>query len=182
MTMPDAEAQPGSTTALTDTPHLTDTLHLTDTTALLAELLALESAAMDRWGAGDPDGFLELSADDVTYIDPWQATWVVGLPALTEVYDGIRGQVHIDSYEFVEPAVVASGDLAVLSFRFESTTGGAVTRWNTTEVYRRDPGRSEAHAHADADAGPGVPAAWRLVHTHWSLTDVGARLTSSPTD
>jgi len=46
----------------------------TETTdqALLAELLALETAAVDRWGAGDPDGFLELSDDDVTYFDPWQ--------------------------------------------------------------------------------------------------------------
>lgn len=32
-------------------------------------------------------------------------------------------------------------------------------QWNTTEVYRRSPDRG-----------------WRIVHSHWSLTDVGNRL------
>src|SRR5665648_1218862 len=66
----------------------------TETTdqALLAELLALETAAVDRWGAGDPDGFLELSDDDVTYFDPWQEQRVDSRAALALVYDGLRGQ------------------------------------------------------------------------------------------
>src|SRR5665648_1095298 len=84
--------------------------------ALLAELLALETAAMDRWGAGDLDGFLEINPDDVTYFDPGQEQRVDSRAALALVYDGLRGQVHIDSYEFISPTVVASGDLAVLSF------------------------------------------------------------------
>ena len=29
-------------------------------------ILALERAALDRWGKGDPDGFLELAAPDVS--------------------------------------------------------------------------------------------------------------------
>ncbi len=127
---------------------------------LLAELLALETAAMDRWGAGDPDGFLELSADDVTYFDPWQPTRLDGRAALAAMYDGVRGTVHIDSYAFVEPAVCAAGDLAVLSYRFESTGGEGVMRWNTTEVFRRV---------AEPGGGPG----WEIVHTHWALTEVG---------
>lgn len=121
--------------------------------SLLAELLALETAAMDRWGAGDPDGFVELSDDDVTYFDPWQPHRLDSRAELARVYGGIRGQVHIDSYEFVAPAVVAAGDLAVLSLQFVSTGSEGQRRWNTTEVYRRSPERG-----------------WRLVHTHWSLT------------
>lgn len=124
--------------------------------ALLAELLALETAAMDRWGAGDPDGFLELSDDDVSYFDPWQPERLDSRAALARVYDGLRGQVQIDAYEFVAPAVVAAGDLAVLSFQFVSTGSEGQMRWNTTEVYRRDPERG-----------------WRIVHTHWSLTEAG---------
>ena len=123
---------------------------------LLAELLALETAAMDRWGAGDPDGFLELSDDDVSYFDPWQPERLDSRADLARVYEQIRGQVHIDSYEFVSPAVVAAGDLAALSFQFVSRGSGGRMRWNTTEVYRRDPERG-----------------WRIVHTHWSLTEAG---------
>lgn len=123
---------------------------------LLAELLALETAAMDRWGAGDPDGFLELSDDDVSYFDPWQPDRLDSRAELARVYDGMRGQVAIDAYEFVAPAVVAAGDLAVLSFQFVSQGSEGARHWNTTEVYRRDPERG-----------------WRIVHTHWSLTEAG---------
>jgi hypothetical protein len=35
-------------------------------------ILGLERAALDRWGNGDPDGFLELVSTDVSYIDPFQ--------------------------------------------------------------------------------------------------------------
>ncbi len=123
---------------------------------LLAELLALETAAMDRWGAGDPDGFLELSDDDVTYFDPWQPHRLDSRAELGRLYDGLRGQVQIDSYEFVSPAVVAAGDMAVLSFQLVSRGAAGTMRWNTTEAYRRHPDRG-----------------WRLVHTHWALTDAG---------
>lgn len=34
------------------------------------EVLALERAALDRWGRGDPGGCLEICAPDVTYFDP----------------------------------------------------------------------------------------------------------------
>ena len=136
-----------------------------EATGVLAELMALETAAIDRWGAGDPDGFLAISADDVTYFDPWQATRIDGLPALTALYEGLRGHVRIDEYAFVEPVVCVAGDMAVLTFRFESTGGEGVMRWNTTEVYRR----------SDADAGP----AWCIVHSHWSLTEAGAQLASA---
>jgi ketosteroid isomerase-like protein len=126
---------------------------------LLAELLALEAAAMDRWGAGDPGGFLELSDDDVTYFDPWQRSRLDSHAELSRLYDDLRGQVKIDSYEFVAPAVIAVGDLAVLSFQFISTGSEGAMRWNTTEVYRH---------HADRG--------WRIVHSHWSLTEAGVRL------
>lgn len=51
---------------------------------------------------------------------------------------------------------MAAGDLAVLSFQFVSQGSEGQRRWNTTEAYRRDPERG-----------------WRIVHTHWSLTDAG---------
>ena len=35
-----------------------------------ADILALERAAAERWGQGDPDGYLGLMAPDITYFDP----------------------------------------------------------------------------------------------------------------
>ena len=34
-------------------------------------IIAMEEAALDRWGKGDPSGFLEISAPDVVYFDPF---------------------------------------------------------------------------------------------------------------
>jgi hypothetical protein len=42
--------------------------------------------------------------------------------------------------------------MGVLTFNFVSYSNGQTTRWNTTEVYRRKNGQ------------------WKIVHTHWSLT------------
>jgi len=36
-----------------------------------ATLIAMERAALDRWSKGDTFGFLEISAPDVLYFDPY---------------------------------------------------------------------------------------------------------------
>ncbi len=114
-------------------------------------LISLETAALKRWGQGDPSGFLEISATEVSYFDPFLASRIDGVPALSAYYDGIRGKVHIDRFELLNPVVVAVADLAVLTFNFVSYSGSSLQRWNCTEAYRLTP--------------PG----WRIVHSHWSL-------------
>jgi ketosteroid isomerase-like protein len=118
-------------------------------------ILALERAAMDRWGSGDPGGFLEISDPAVTYFDPFRERRVDGREALARIYEDLRGQVHIDRYEFQLPLVQIWGDLAVLSYDFESWNQGVPTRWHSTEVYRR------------------TERGWRIIHTHWSLPRKG---------
>ena len=34
-------------------------------------LIALERAALDLWGVGDPSGYLKISAPDIVYFDPF---------------------------------------------------------------------------------------------------------------
>ena len=36
--------------------------------SIAKEIIALERAALDRWGKGDPDGYLEVNAADVNNI------------------------------------------------------------------------------------------------------------------
>jgi ketosteroid isomerase-like protein len=117
------------------------------------QILALERAALDRWGRGDPSGYLEISAPDVTYFDPFLQRRLDGLEALTSYYEGLRGKVRVARDEVIAPRVVVTGDLAVLSCNYVSYGGSEdAHRWNCTEVYRRD------------------PSGWRIVHTHWSFT------------
>ncbi|MCL2823002.1 MAG: nuclear transport factor 2 family protein [Polyangiaceae bacterium] len=120
-------------------------------------ILRLERAALERWGKGDPDGFLEISAPDVTYFDPFLEHALVGLDALRGYYALIRGKVFVERFDILEPQVQVVGNVAVLAYRFDSWGGGgSAYRWNTTEVYR------------EGDDG------WRIIHTHWAFTG-GAR-------
>ncbi len=120
-----------------------------------ATILAMERAALDRWGKGDPSGFLEISAPEVVYFDPYQECRMDGIEALTRYYEGIRGQVQIDRDQIINPKVQVVGDAAVLTFNFISFSGEEQNRWNCTEVYARRENR------------------WLIIQTHWSYTKAG---------
>jgi hypothetical protein len=89
-------------------------------TTVAQHIIELERTALERWGRGDPNGFLELSAKDVSYFDPFTERRLDGLPALRALYESIRGKVKIDRSEILEPRVQIASDVAVLTFRFES--------------------------------------------------------------
>jgi uncharacterized protein (TIGR02246 family) len=120
------------------------------------QIIRMERAALDRWGKGDPQGYLEIMAPEETYFDPTQEKRVDGLDALKAVILPFTGKIKIDRYEMIDPKVQASGDIAVLTFNLIShVTPPGVTpeisvHWNTTEVYRRVDGR------------------WKIVHSHFS--------------
>jgi ketosteroid isomerase-like protein len=122
-------------------------------TDIAQTIIAMERAALERWGNGDPSGFLEISADDVVYFDPFQARRLNGLEELRALYESIRGQVQVKSFELIDPCVQVIGDAAVLTFNYVAEdTNEATSRWNCTEVYRRE-----------GDT-------WRIIQTHWSFT------------
>ncbi len=122
-------------------------------TDIASTIVAMERAALDRWGKGDPSGFLEISDPDVVYFDPYLDRRVDGLAALERRYEAIRGQIRVDRYELVNPKVQLAGDVAVLTFNYVSWSGDERERWNCTEVYVRR------------------GATWRILATHWSYTD-----------
>ena len=115
-------------------------------------IIALEHAALNRWGKGDPSGYLEISAPDVVYFDPFLERRLDGLEALTRYYETLRGKIRIDRDEFISPKVQICGDAAILTFNLVSHIGGTQMRWNCTEVFQNHEGR------------------WRIIQTHWSIT------------
>ena len=52
-------------------------------TALSREIIALERSALDRWIRFDPQRYLDLSAPEVTYFDPFRDKRIDGLGTLT---------------------------------------------------------------------------------------------------
>jgi len=126
----------------------------TQTKARIAEtLLALEHAALVRWCAGDPSGYLDICAADVVYFDPFLEQRLDGKAALARYYEALRGKISAERFEILNPLVQWSSGMAVLTFNFVSFAGKAVaSRWNCTEVYRHDTN------------------GWQIIQSHWSFT------------
>ena len=126
-------------------------------TDVTAEIVALERATLDRWIHGDPQGYLEIYAPEVTYFDPLIEKRIDGLPAMRDYLTPITGKVKADRYDLISPKVQRHGEAAVLTFSFVSYTkqpNGSETpgpRWNTTEVYAQVEGK------------------WKIIHNHWAL-------------
>lgn len=119
-------------------------------------IIALERSALERWNQGDPYGYLDLSAEDVVYFDPFTEKRLNGKASLKEHYDPIIGQVNVYKYEMLFPKVQAGSDMAVLTFNLISYSGDSVSKWNCTEVYRLENGNN-----------------WKIIQTHWSFIRPG---------
>jgi ketosteroid isomerase-like protein len=120
------------------------------------DIVAMERAALDRWGRGDPQGYLEIMAAEVTYFDPTGDKRVDGLPAMKALLEPFTGRIKVDRYDMIDPRVQRHGDAATLTFNLVNYrkrpdgTEYAFVRWNSTETYALVDGR------------------WRIVHSHWS--------------
>ncbi|MGI8743319.1 MAG: YybH family protein [Bryobacteraceae bacterium] len=123
---------------------------------IAAQIISLERGALDRWGKGDPGGYQEIYAPEVTYFDPMQDKRIDGLDAIKAMQAPIEGKVRVDRYDMIDPKVQHYGDIAVLTFNLLSYRTGVdgkeavVGRWNSTEVYRATVGT------------------WKIIHVHWS--------------
>lgn len=124
---------------------------------ILGELMMLESNAMFRWRNGDPWGFIENSAADVSYMDSGTPKRIDGKQALSAEYALREGKIHYEVMEFIDPRVQQIGTTAVLHYRFFSTSlnpdGSIASRipWYCTEVF-------------DSSSG-----SWLVRHNHWSM-------------
>ena len=121
-----------------------------------AVIIALEKQALELWNNGNPDGFIELSSDDVVYIDPAFEHKIEGKKALEEYYNTIRGKVKIDLYRMIDPVVRLSSDMAVLVYDYEAYRDGQIFRMHCTEVYQSTSSNR-----------------WKIIHTHWSFVMPG---------
>ena len=120
-----------------------------------AAIIAFENAALDRWDKGDVYGYLDMYADDITYLSPGTPKRVDGLAAMRRLLEPIQGKIHIERREMVGPSVQRYGDTAILTYNLidymRSETGSlSEKRWNSTAVYAR------------------IRGEWRIVHSHWS--------------
>ena len=114
-------------------------------------IIALEKSALKKWNQGDPGGYLQISADDVVYFDPFTEQRLDGLEALKKYYEPITGKVNA-RYEMFNAKVQSVNDMAVSTFNLTSYEGNNVVKWNCTEVYRHEKNGQ-----------------WKIIQTHWSF-------------
>ena len=115
-------------------------------------IIRLERATLDRWCKGDPSGFIENAAADVTYFDHVTETRIDGIVALKEHLHQFVDKIDVPRYEMPNVKVGSYGDIAVLTCNWTtySSEGEVTSRWNATEMYRRS-----------ADQ-------WKYIHIHWA--------------
>lgn len=116
-------------------------------------IIAKEKTALDRWGNGDPWGYIELGAPDVTYFAEGSDTLISGFEAFKAANAPLEGKIHIPRFEMIDPEVRVFGGIAILTFVLQNydVEDHPTSRWMSTEIYRQ----------MDGD--------WKLFHSHWTL-------------
>ncbi len=128
---------------------------VTDQQNAYEAILAQARPALERFYNGDPSGYVELLADELTYFDPRSGGRLDGISALKDYFAPIEGQIIVPRHEVLNPKIQLHGDIGVFTYNLnEYASDGAVSvRWNSTEVYRR------------------IGEEWRIIHAHWSAIE-----------
>lgn len=115
-------------------------------------VIALESDALNQWAQGNPTGFSQHVADDITYIDDnGEYTRIDGIEAFNNYLSSLEGQIPQHQYKIVDPLVQVYGDVAILTYQWHSkidTMSGPL--WKASSIYHFN------------------DSIWQMVHAHWS--------------
>jgi ketosteroid isomerase-like protein len=121
-------------------------------------LIEFEKAIQWQWSMGDPTGYMDVLAEDVTYFDPIAEYLVVGREALLEHWKRISGDPQITRQEYLNEVAHPNekGDEVVLAYNFntyqqdDNGEEKLFLSWNISIVFRKIDGK------------------WLIVHGHWS--------------
>ena len=84
-------------------------------------ILAQERRALDQWAQGNPLGYLDIDADDVSYFDDIGAqSRINGVEAMRTYLNSLKGKIPPHRYEVVDPLVQVYGDIGILTLRYNA--------------------------------------------------------------
>jgi len=123
-----------------------------DKQSVFDNIIAQNKAAFERWYQGDPFGYLDIMADEMTYFSPFVNSILDGKSAVYAAVTPAEGQIHSPGFDIIDPKIQLGESIAVLTFILsELDEGGAQTAgWKVTEVYRD------------------VDDRWQMIHAHFS--------------
>ena len=116
-------------------------------------ILAQAKTTLGRWYQGDPFGYLDCMAEEMTYFSPFEKNRVDGKSAVEALIAPIEGAIHVPKFEILNPRLQLGESLAVFTFHLSEfdEDGAQTSGWKVTENYRH------------------VDDKWRLIHAHFSL-------------
>ena len=118
-------------------------------------IIAKEQEALERWGNGDPYGYIDLFAPEMTYFDEATEHRIDSADSLTKYLAPLKGKIHIHRFEMLNTQVQLHGDVGILTYNLNNYNkdDNITVRWNSTEVYAQ------------------IKGEWKIIHSHWSLID-----------
>lgn len=118
------------------------------------DVIALEHSALDKWSQGNPNRFIDISADDVTWYEftPGKQPRIDSLKAVRKYLESLEGLIPPHTYEIENPKVQLYENTAILTFHWKgaSKDGTPMEKWKVTSVYHWKNSK------------------WQMVHAHWS--------------
>jgi hypothetical protein len=118
------------------------------------KVIAMEKIALDRWGNGDPSGFLEIYADEISYFSPGHPLRIDGLSALSKLFSPLKGKIFIERAQMINPRFQIYDNTAILTYNLinfvKEENKIDTTYWNSTAVYEN------------------IKDEWKIIHSHWS--------------
>ncbi|MEU6230923.1 nuclear transport factor 2 family protein [Streptomyces sp. NPDC047042] len=132
----------------------------TMTPEAVESLVEFEKSIQWQWSSGDPTGYMDALAEDVTYFDPLAEHLLVGREAVREHWKRIYADASITRQEYLnEVARPLSDDEVLLAFNFKTYQQDdngeekLFLSWDMSLIFRKTGGK------------------WQVAHGHLSLSN-----------
>ena len=123
----------------------------------IAAIMEKIEKANDAWSNGDPMGFLENAAQDITWMDDLMApTPVNGYEALEAYLANFKGMIPAHEMQLSDFLFQFYDDIVIVTYHYQGELdGNLLPKWKVTSVFR----------YADGN--------WLSVHENWTEVDEG---------
>jgi hypothetical protein len=121
---------------------------------VIEKIISIEKTALHRWGNGEPSGFLEIYANEISYFAPTHPLRIDSLSAMSKLFSSLKGKIFIERMQMINPRVQISDNTAILTYNLlnfvKEENKIDTTYWNSTAVYEN------------------INDEWKIIHSHWS--------------
>jgi ketosteroid isomerase-like protein len=120
--------------------------------------------ANERWASGDPMGFVDCAAEDITWMDDLMAPVPIkGKEALTAYLEGFKEQIPPHKKELLNMEFQNYGDIVIITYHYQGYFDEvAADPWKVTSVYRYEEGD------------------WLSVHENWTVVETPGEEEAEP--